>query len=60
MKGKAGIIIVVLATLLIVGLALILKIFIDPYYHREYVNLATWIYRELDEVVRGERSQGRY
>lgn len=32
-----------------------LEIFPDPYYHEEHVNLYTWIWRELDELLHGEK-----
>jgi len=60
MKGKAALIIPILAALVVIILAWTLNIFLDPYYHREKVSLAVFLAREIDELIRGERSQGRY
>ncbi len=60
MKGKTAIVFSILVALLIIVLAGTLKIFLDPYYHREKVSLAVFLAREIDELIRGERSQGKY
>lgn len=31
------------------------EIFPDPYHEEDAVNIYTWIYRELDEFVNGEK-----
>jgi hypothetical protein len=31
------------------------EVFPDPYYHQTNVNFYVWAYRELDELVHGEK-----
>lgn len=53
MKNKALIIAVGMG-LFLLG-AFTIKIFDDPYYHVEKVTFAEWVYREIDELLHGER-----
>jgi hypothetical protein len=36
-------------------IAFTVPILSDPYYHKEKVSVAEWIYREIDELFTGER-----
>jgi hypothetical protein len=38
-----------------VGFLSLQPIFPDPYYHKEKVNFWTWAYREIDELLHGEK-----
>lgn len=39
---------------------LFVKIFPDPYYHLEDVNIYTFLYREIDELFHGEKADARF
>lgn len=54
LKSKNKVLIVLAVGLLIVGI-LSLSIFSDPYYHKEKVSFWTWLQREIDEELHGER-----
>jgi hypothetical protein len=56
MKRKGWLILIIALVLFVLG-GYFLEVFPDPY-HEEggKVNFFTWLYRELDELVHGERS----
>lgn len=45
---------VVLVGVVLIG-AYYLEVFPDPYYHKTRVNIYTWLWREIDELIHGER-----
>lgn len=51
---RKWILIMLVVTFILGGATAHLKLFPDPYHEGDNVDLWTWIYRELDELVHGE------
>jgi len=41
---------------LVLGLLSLIPMFPDPFYHEQKVNFWVWIYREVQELLHGEKN----